>query len=492
MVRLFRLIALFVLSGCASHRMVDDDKLAILYNDSAQYEGIDRNPVIVIPGILGSKLKDQPSDTVVWGAFVPGAADPQTEEGVRLIALPLQDTEQVSDLKDETVPDGVLETVRVRLLGIPLSLKAYAQIISALGAGGYRDQQLALAGAIDYGSDHFTCFQFSYDWRLDNAGNAARLLAFIKEKKAFVREEYKQRFGIDKSDIKFDIVAHSMGGLLTRYMLRYGDQPLTPANPPTVTWAGAKHVERVFLVGTPNYGSTEALTQLIDGKDLGMPFLPFYQPTVLGSFPSIYQLLPRPDHGALVSALDGEPLDFYNPALWQRFQWGLADPGEEAVLARLLPGQDDPAERRRLALKLQGLMLRQAEAFHAALDRPAEAPEGLQIYLIAGDGEQTVASLAVDAATGRLSVKDREPGDGTVLRRSVLADHRPYGKKTSPRVITPIDYHQIFLLPDDHIGLVRSEVFQDNILFWLLEDNRGELLPPQQAPDPFLTLTGGR
>ena len=42
------------------------------------------------------------------------------------------------------------------------------QLLGVLGVGGYRDMDLGLAGAIDYGTDHFTCFQFDYDWRRDN------------------------------------------------------------------------------------------------------------------------------------------------------------------------------------------------------------------------------------------------------------------------------------------------------------------------------------
>ena len=73
---------------------------------------------------------------------------------------------------------------------------------------------------------HFTCFQFAYDWRKDNIENAARLHALLREKQAYIREKYRERYGINQAEAKFDVVAHSMGGLLTRYFLRYGDQDL--------------------------------------------------------------------------------------------------------------------------------------------------------------------------------------------------------------------------------------------------------------------------
>ena len=134
-------------------------------------------------------------------------------------------------------PDGVLDQVRLSFLGIPLDIRAYVGILSSLGVGGYRDP--AFGAGLDYGDGHFTCFQFAYDWRRDNVENAHALKAFIEQKKAEVRAEYKARYGIEKDDIKFDIVAHSMGGLLTRYFLRYGDQALPEdGSLPELNWAG--------------------------------------------------------------------------------------------------------------------------------------------------------------------------------------------------------------------------------------------------------------
>jgi len=48
-----------------------------------------RNPVVVIPGLLGTRLVDPDTGQVVWGAFGGGAASPKTPEGMRLLALPL-------------------------------------------------------------------------------------------------------------------------------------------------------------------------------------------------------------------------------------------------------------------------------------------------------------------------------------------------------------------------------------------------------------------
>ena len=141
-------------------------------------------------------------------------ANPTKTDGARLFALPMQYGKPLSVLTDEVVPDGVLDDVRLNLFFIPIQLKAYRNILVSLGIGGYRDQTLGEAGTVDYGDEHFTCFQFDYDWRRDNVENAQRLHRFILDRKQYIQRELRTRYGVERDDIRFDIVAHSMGGLV--------------------------------------------------------------------------------------------------------------------------------------------------------------------------------------------------------------------------------------------------------------------------------------
>ena len=454
-------------SGCASQPAPAD--LGTIYNRAAQQSDVERNPVIVIPGILGSKLKQTSTDRIVWGAFADGYADPTTAEGARLVALPMQAGTPLSNLHDDVVPDGVLDDIRIKLLGIPIELRAYRNILGALGVGGYRDEALGMSGAVDYGDEHFTCFQFDYDWRRDNVENAQRLHQFIIEKKQYIRQELKSQFGIDREDIRFDIVAHSMGGLVARYYMRYGDADLpADGSTPTPTWAGAANVERVILVGTPSAGSADALVTLVDDTTLA-PILPTYDAILLGTYPAVYQLLPRDRHQPLVDESSGAPVPgLYDIELWKRMQWGLAAPGRDDMLQRLLPDVTDADERRRIALDHLAKCLRRAERFDQALDSPAQPPANIRIDLFAGDSTPTLAVLAVDQSTGQLAERAEGPGDGTVLRSSALMDERVGGHWTA-RLQSPVAWSSVQFLFNDHLGMTKDPAFTDNVLYMLLE-----------------------
>ena len=463
-------LLLLVVTGCRASLFHSSPDLGLLYTREASSEGPERNPVIVIPGLTGSRLVDPASGRLIWGAFSGDYAKPDNAEDVRLLALPMAESMPLRDLQDGMVPDGVLDRVRIRLLGVPVDLRAYFQILSALGVGGYRDESIELTDKVDWGESHFTCFQFDYDWRRDNVENAKRLHQFIEQKRAYVRAEIKQRYGVDREDIKFDVVAHSMGGLLLRYYLRYGATDLSEdGSLPEVTWAGAANVDRAILVATPNAGTLESLEQLTQGRDYG-PFLPKYSATILGTFPSGYQMLPRGRHRMLT--VDGENVpDVFDPALWQRMQWGLAAPEAETELQWLLPEVEDPAARRRIALDHQRKNLARAKQFAAALDRQAEPPRSVEYYLIAGDSIPTPRRADARSQSGKIEVVETAPGDSKVLRSSALLDERLDGHWQSG-LRTPIPWRNAMFLSKGHLGLTKDPVFTDNLLFWLLQQPR--------------------
>lgn len=450
------LLGCLILASCVMPFASHD--LGSIYNRSAQVDDLERNPVILIPGILGSRLREGEGGRIAWGAFESGAVDVRKPEGLRSLALPMREGAQLSMLRDELIADQVLDRVRVELFRLPVESRAYVRLLSAIGVGGYRDA--SLAGNVDYGNRHFTCFQFPYDWRRDVAENAVALADFIAEKRRYVENEMRRRYGYTKP-VRFDLVAHSMGGLVVRHFLYFGRE-----NPPAqgVPWAGADGIDRVVLIAPPNAGSLDALSRLVDGADYSW-VLPHFESGLLGTFPSIYQLLPRLRHHAL---LDGEQaVDPLDVALWRRHRWGLLDPRQAKVLETLLPEVADPARRQAIADDHLVKSLSRAREVQEALDRDAPVPAGLSVHLIAGDARPTATRYQING-DGRLVASIHGAGDGLVSRASALLDERQ-DEGWTVRLRSPIHWQGVVFLPGDHLGLIESPAFVDNLLFGLLE-----------------------
>jgi len=459
------------IAGCAPAQLEPD--LSEIYGETARRIGDDRVPVVVLPGILGSKLERAGDGKKVWGSFTFGASNADTAEGAREIALPMELGVPLDELVDDAVAVDVLDVV-VADVGIfrGLRIGAYVDILRTLAAGQYRDRSQGESGAIDYGGAHYTCFQYAYDWRRDISEQAVQLHRMILASKETVRAGRGLARG---ADVKVDVVAHSMGGMVLRYYLRYGTQPLPEdGSLPELTWFGAQHVEKAVLIGVPSGGSVLSLNQLVNGWDLN-PLFSNYNPSILGTMPAIYQLLPRTRHARVIDEA-GEPVDLFDVETWVRYEWGLADPAEDRILRWLLP--DEPTEDGRRAIALDHLRksLARAEQLHRALDVPAKRPEGLTLMLFAGDAVDTPSVLRVDSG-GDISVAEVAPGDNTVTRASALMDER-LGGAFEPRLRTPIDFSHVQFMPEDHLGLTRSAAFADNLLFELLEAPRVDVATP--------------
>jgi len=93
---------LTIVAVFACHAPPRAPDLGGLYNELAQNEDPYRNPVILIPGILGSKLVDRSSGSIVWGTFGFGNADPKNPSGDSVVL-------RSSALLDERWPDRQAE-----------------------------------------------------------------------------------------------------------------------------------------------------------------------------------------------------------------------------------------------------------------------------------------------------------------------------------------------------------------------------------------------
>jgi len=70
-------IGMACLLSLASAWGSEEPKLGEIYNRTAQYHGPGRNPIILIPGILGSTLEQKETHQIIWGGFQPQLREPR-------------------------------------------------------------------------------------------------------------------------------------------------------------------------------------------------------------------------------------------------------------------------------------------------------------------------------------------------------------------------------------------------------------------------------
>jgi pimeloyl-ACP methyl ester carboxylesterase len=457
MKRVLPLILFALLPACGPSQK--SPNLGGIYNAAAKQEHLGGNPIIVIPGILGSRLVDD-QGRVVWGQIGGSAVDPSSADGRRLLALPISATDWP---RDNIKADGALEQLKLSI-GFDFQFTAYAGMLQAFGVGGYLDSAKIDLSSVDYGPGHYNCFQFGYDWRRSCAENAAELGRFIEDKRRYVQSERIKQHG-RSGEVKFDIIAHSMGGLVARYYLMYGKQPLRHEATMPVTWAGAQHVDKLIMVGTPNDGSINVVQQLSSGYRIA-PFLPKMDAAVVATMPSLYELLPHPQAHAVIDE-HSRPIALETLSAWETLRWGLADPDQDEVLQDLLPDLSSASERRAAALAHLSKLLRNAQAFHRAMEAPCNPPPGVEIHAFAGDAVATGSRAQINSK-GKPEIIDWIPGDGSVTRRSMLLDRRT-AAEAGERLKSPIRWTDTRFVFSDHIGMTRDPAFVDNVLHILLE-----------------------
>ncbi len=251
--------------------------------------------------------------------------------------------------------------------------------------GGYL-RYLEQVGGYTLGEDLFV---FPYDWRRHMSDCAADLAAFLRALQG-------------TSELTFDLLAVSSGGMVVRSYLAWGGgDPFsgrpTPAPLP---------VRRVIYVSAPQRGSLSALSYTQEGMEflrLGRRFRD------IAEIPAVWDMLPHPDEQVIVDG-SGAPsgASLFDPDVWKRYR---------------LIGHDTPALAPRLARSL---------AFHRLLDEATAARPSPPSQVIGSNHVATPARAViegdklviphcdceVDSAAYSFAF---EPGDGAIPAATVAA-----------------------------------------------------------------------
>ncbi len=149
---------------------------------------------------------------------------------------------------------------------------------------------------------------FAYDWREDYFAAVKQLARLVSELK-------------HRGATSITIIAHSMGGLITSYYLRYGSQAPEEA---VETWEGAGHVDKVVLATVPFKGSMTAFHNMKHGARFGLNTT-LIKAQAFATFPSVYEMMPTYAPVLLDDGLTPLPHTLYESDLWERYGWGFLD-----------------------------------------------------------------------------------------------------------------------------------------------------------------------
>jgi phospholipase A1 len=217
---------------------------------------------------------------------------------------------------------------------------------------------------------------FPYDWRRDNFETADRLAARLAELHA-------------EGATVFYLLAHSMGGLVTRLMLEGGKFAAEP-------WFAK--IRLLATLATPHLGAPLALARIFGlDRAMGISGKDFAALAANRAYPSGYQLIPPPGEAAI---------------------WNLAS----SDVATLDPY--DPTTASDLGMDPQ--LIERARAVHELLGQSSQ-PQHVRYVYFAGSGHRTVTRVNVHHKPGtkidhtRSEVTRTEAaGDGTVPLYSAL------------------------------------------------------------------------
>jgi pimeloyl-ACP methyl ester carboxylesterase len=218
--------------------------------------------VVVLPGVMGSELRDANGDAV-WSTSMGSVVKGLLTRGKAIKRLQLPD-----GIGDAPAPDGVTATALLRdihvIPGIWSVSIGYEQMMSWFRSN---------FEVVEPGAGVANFVQFPYDWRLSNRASARALQHAVEP----LLERLRAQPG--KADARVVFIGHSMGGLIARY---YVD-----------VLGGHEITRKVITLGTPHRGALNALTSLVNGVSKGFGPLKVNLTDFSRSLPSLFQLLPE-------------------------------------------------------------------------------------------------------------------------------------------------------------------------------------------------------
>ena len=290
-----------------------------------------REPVIIVPGIMGTRLNRVSDGEEVW-PNISEAISSSNDSFLDDLKLDSRGQEFIDKRNfSNSVVEVATGTARIPILDIDVHINrvVYDNLVSNFTNVGY------LGGV--------SLFLAPFDWRLSAQAAVNQLSQVIMQ-------------AVQSSPTgKVNIIAHSMGGLLVKQYLAS-----IPGIPP---------INKVILLGSPQIGSPKAFKILNHGDNLDFTWGPleFLNPSkakeISQNMPSVYELLPSRRY---IAVNGGYVYDFRSDGPRRALDF-------DETKAFMLADESD---------KRNDLLLELADQFHGNLDN--DPVNGQNIYNIVG------------------------------------------------------------------------------------------------------------
>lgn len=216
-----------------------------------------KDVIVLLPGVLGSVLQKDGKD--VWGLSVGAFSNALWNLGANIQELAIPQDQ----LDNPEYDDGVTAT---RLIPDTHLVPWFWKIDGYTLIG----ETLKTYFELEEGQNYF---EFPYDWRRDNRIAAQRL----RQQSHQWLADWRERSG--NKDARLILIAHSMGGIVSRYFIE--------------ALEGWRDTRMLITFGTPFRGSMNALSFTVNGLAKKVGFITLIDLSeMLRSFTSTYQLLP--------------------------------------------------------------------------------------------------------------------------------------------------------------------------------------------------------
>ncbi len=467
----FVLYAVVRIGSHILREQADGRALSHLY---AGYRALPQKPPIAfIPGMMASILKDRNTGKIIYGNVFQGL--------IEELELPI-DGKTLRDNQDEVVSGEVVTTFKYIPGVMELDLNERIREV-AINIGGFKPHQDG--------------FGHPWDWRRDLVEAAQQLDRRIRD--------FKEKTG--RPDLKINLICHSAGGLVARYYAKYGAADVLDQDQPVPTYEGAKNINKIIMLGTPNAGSVESFMTVHQG--LWLPSVGYATAEMIFSMPALYELMPLDGRKVFIGP-DGKPLDIdlYDPANWELYGWSVFDPERQAkTLGELKKAHGEVKGEKKFREKLSvqrryiAMALDRAKKFQAALwaGDQAEEKQKVRYIVLAGDRVPTLQAAILgrnDKGKWKTAFKTNDPalkdilcgyGDMSVTKESVLGRHTVEVGGVKVRRQLPLD-HSVFFF-SNHVEMPKDMTFLDNVLHIIFEEYDPAPLPKRKQ-GPLQKLLG--